>query len=56
MGAFFSREDDEDEVKLDSEKELEPDLVEEPVIKSVSKRIKTRSKRKSGGKTKRYRY
>jgi hypothetical protein len=57
MGAFFSREDDEDEVKLDSEKEkeLEPDLVEEPVIKS-SKRSKTRSKRKSGGKTKRYRY
>ena len=48
-------EDDEDEVKLDSEKDLEPDLVDEPIIKS-SKRSKTRSKRKSGGKTKRYRY
>lgn len=55
MGAFLSREDEEDVVKLDSEKDVEIDLVEEPIVKP-SKRTKTRSKRKSVGKTKRYRY
>jgi hypothetical protein len=55
MGAFLSREDEEDVVKLDSEKDVEIDLVEEPIVKSV-KRTKTRSRRKTVGKTKRYRY
>jgi hypothetical protein len=65
MGAFLSREDEEeDEVSLkkdlieSDDKDKDKDkkgLVEEPVVKS-SKRSKTRSKRKSGGKTKRYKY
>jgi|LakMenEpi03Aug12_release.lakeMendotaPanAssembly.Ray.scaffolds.fasta_scaffold3301996_1 hypothetical protein len=60
MGAFLSREDEEeDEVKLGLNKDLIEDkdkgLDEEPVVKS-SKRSKTRSKRKSAGKTKRYKY
>jgi hypothetical protein len=63
MGAFFSKEDEEDDNgKLGLKKDLddndndkEKDLFEEPIIKS-SKRNKTRSKRKSGGKTKRYKY
>jgi hypothetical protein len=57
MGAFLSREDEEEDLllKKDLDENKDKDLTEEPVVKS-SKRSKTRSKRKSGGKTKRYKY
>ena len=63
MGVFFSKEDEEDDngnlgLKKDlddNDNDKEKDLFEEPIVKS-SKRSKTRSKRKSGGKTKRYKY
>jgi len=57
MGAFLSREDEEEDVvmKKDLDENKDKDLIEEPVVKS-SKRSKTRSKRKSAGKTKRYKY
>jgi hypothetical protein len=57
MGAFLSREDEEEDLlmKKDLDENKDKDLIEEPVVKS-SKRSKTRSKRKSAGKTKRYKY
>lgn len=57
MGAFLSREDEEEDVllKKDLDENKDKDLTEEPIVKS-SKRSKTRSKRKSAGKTKRYKY
>jgi hypothetical protein len=55
MGAFLSREEDEEDVLMKKDLDENKDLIEEPVVKS-SKRSKTRSKRKSAGKTKRYKY
>jgi hypothetical protein len=60
MGSFLSREDDESMKNDDNLEYVDNEdtdyLIEEQVVKRSSKKNKTRSKRKIGGRTKRAKY